>query len=656
MNNSIIFDFETTNSNYGSPFDLKNYPVALCLIHIDREGVERLYTHHFHSPIGNSSLEDIKKLFEENKDATLCGHYIKFDLHWLNNLDIDHGENYFDTMWVPYLENQGRDNVELSLKALSGSKMDLGHMLVHTYGLNTAKMSPKMVLAYCIQDVKATLELYKQHQRVYTNPDLIKPFKLMRDFLPSLLECERNGLYVNEKELREIYDKEKTKYDLMVDELLDLIKEHHNITGFNLNSSLQLSQFIYSVKIIKSKKSKWAWWFKDFNPFKKLAQQEFDAKVEECFEGLDYGLHIPPPMYAMGKTQFSTLRDHLKLLMRERKEGDDSLLKKIYEISRQKTLISTFIEAIIGKPAEGKLKEKPRRLQEDINGDTFLHTQYSQTTAKTGRLASSKINLQNLPREGTFPVKRCIQSRFEGGSILDCDASQIEIRYAGQYYKDPQMYEDYKNNIDIHANIAKKAYGDGFTDEQRTGTKSTTFRVMYRGSSNGIVASAQIPIWTKKEAQNVIDSIYKQYPTFEAGQEADLVKVLSQGYLDTPTGRRFWFTVCDECIIKGGRCSTHYNLRNRVANYPIQSGATADLIPCGMIAVLKAMRIKGVKSLMIAQVHDSIIFDVYPGEEELMIKIAKWGLTIGAEREWKQRYGFDFGFPLDSDYKLNSHW
>lgn len=655
----IIFDFETSNKRNGSAFDPSNYPVFICCIFINN-GIERLYYHHFYSDVhSNCTFTFIKNLFENNKNALLIGHNIKFDIHWLNRLGVPHSELYFDTMFPPYIWQEGiRKKGTLSLSALSKklgqSKQTLGDLLIHKHGLNPAELLPQWVASYGVQDVIATKQLFfYQKDRIDKTQKAISagfiknknlynaPIQLMNDLLPYLIEAEQNGFLVDVKKLKEIKVNEEAHRTVLVQKILDDLLERYKIEHFNIKSSNQISHFVYSLKLRKEGKDHWKNFFTNFKDFEVNAEEKLKLKIEECFEKLEYGLNIQPTSGALGKTSLSVSRDTLKELIQKNKEHPGiNILKQFYEISRLETLINTFIgDKDAGKGTLGHIF-----YGSNSDGNNFLHTSYNQCIAATGRLTSSGPNLQNWPREETFPIRSCIISRFKEGHIADPDASQLELRYAGWYYNEPTMRKDYENGIDIHNENTLKAFGEGYTEENRSITKQTTFKIIYRGTAWSIVRDQKIPIWDITRAKEIVDAIYERYDKLKAGQETDLSSVKNVGSLSTPTGRVFRFNLA------------HFSLKNKVANYPIQSGATADLIPCAMIVLLKKFREEKLRSKIMGNVHDSLPIDVYPGEEQKVKEISIWAMTDGAKEEWERRFGFSFNFPLETTFKIKEHW
>ena len=642
----LIPDFETSNHNKGNPFDPRNFPVSLSVLQGDtqRPGWRRIYAYYFlNESVSNCTLNDIALLLEKNgKDHWLVGHNLRFDIHWLDRIQLRHGERLWDTMFLPYLEWEGQAfKTELNLAALSGAKNALGDRLIHTHGLNPSELSPYIVLSYNVQDVIATEKLFLE--QVGRSKLFRKPLSLMFNLLPVIIECERNGFKVDLLVLEGMYKEQLGILDELVSNLVKRIEEEFGVSILGKSggvSRMKVSEFLYSLKLKKEKKLVWSNFVDTFRPYGEKQEKEFWRIAQECFDVLPSGLAIEPSIEARGKLFFSTDVDTLKMLLKDNPDHPQfEVIEKFHEISRLNTLIGTYLEGILG---DGDKKEAKYF---DSGSGAFIHTSHSQTTTATGRLASSKPNLHNWPREDTFPVKQCIVSRFPGGHVGEGDASQIELRYAGWYYNDNTMRVDYENNIDIHGEVGRQAYGEGYTDEQRTISKSVVFRTLYRGGPWGIVKDPKIPIWNIEEVKKLLGIVYGRYEGLKKGQEKDLNDVIkNNGLMVTPTGRRFRFKL------------DRFNLKNLVANYPIQSGATADFIPCAMIVAHRRMREEGVKSLMMGQVHDSLIFDVYPGEEKQIEEICTWALTTGGVDYFNRHFELNFDFPLGADWKIKEHW
>jgi DNA polymerase I-like protein with 3'-5' exonuclease and polymerase domains len=637
--NLIVFDTEYTYEfSKGNIFDPRNNIVSIAVLAICGER-KRLYQYHFYEPsVSNCTLDDLHRVFSDYQ-ALLIGHNVKVDVHWLDKLGIKHGERYYDTMFTAFVLAEGQRK-PLSLKHLSGAKQELGDLLVHKHGVSPADIFPKWLLAYNTQDVYATYKLFKKQQRILKDikeqirkrwlpkNTYLAPIKLMNDLLPCIIEMERNGFCVNKEELERARVKAYEDRRILIRNIRKILRRLWGIKYFKITSSQQKSNFIYGSTLRPEFRKEWADYFASHNPFAAGETQRFFELYSRAFEPIP-GLGVDPVLNAVRKASLSSDRDTLKELLHH--NPGQRVLKLFYEESRLETLISTFIDGTIEKGF-------------DRQGKFWLNTSYNQCVARTGRLSSSNPNLHNWPRAGTFPVRLCVGSRFPNGSIVASDASQLELRWGMWYYQDKQGYQDFIDGINIHSAIAAKAYGAGFTEEQRSNTKSTVFRVWYRGTARSIVRDQKIPIWDLAEAELVVDEILGRYQGVADGQECDLARVKQFGYLDTPTGRRYRFDL------------SHFSLKNKVANYPIQGGATGDFIPCAMIVAYRLFKRLKLRSVLIGQVHDELLADACPGEEQRVAAVLRYSLMNGGRREFDRRFGTNLDIPLDAGSKIKPHW
>lgn len=647
--NYYVLDFETSTLNYGSAFHKGNIPVCVVLKY-SIDGHSGLFLYHFFDRIyNNCTLADITDFIQRHKAVVVVGHNVKVESHWMRRLGwiaspLDH--SWYDTMFLPYLMKYGlAKKGDLTLETLSKQadsyKDNLGNLLVHEHGLNPAELPTKWVLEYCLQDVIATEKLFLTQQqelaKIHTAIQakyipqnyIVSPHKLMLETLPVVMEMEWNGFKVDLDEVEWIrFEAQQTK-----EKIIKKIRQEVGVDGFNPNSTKQVSEYIYSLSLASEHKEQWQRWFRGYNFFKDSDGTIYKSYIKTCFNKLSTGLGLEPTQNSVNGASLSVDKDTIKELLDKNKDHPKvNILQMFYDVSRLDTLISTFCDAVI------------EHLYEESDG-FYLHTNYNQCIAATGRFTSSNPNLQNWPRAATFPIRRSVVSRFKGGGICKSDASQLELRYGMYYFNDAQGRKDYEDGIDIHAAITEKVYNKGWTKEQRDGTKATVFRTWYRGSAASIVKDQKIPVWDLDVAKQIVRSIYDRYQGVENGQQADYDKVVaSGGWMITPTGRVYKFDL------------TSYQLKFKIANYPIQGGATADLIPCAMIAKMHRMRSEGCKSLFFSQTHDDMSTDVYPGEEERIKAIDYWALTQGCREVWKRMFGFEFDFPLNCEPTIKRHW
>ncbi|MBQ0017196.1 MAG: DNA polymerase I [Clostridiales bacterium] len=254
-----------------------------------------------------------------------------------------------------------------------------------------------------------------------------------------------------------------------------------------------------------------------------------------------------------------------------------------------------------------------------LDNDNIIHTEFKQALTSTGRLSSVEPNLQNIPirdDEGKGMRKMFI-SRFENGSIISADYSQIELRLLAHYSQDEKLIDAYNNDYDIHSKTASDIFNVPFneiTDKQRRTAKAVNFGIIYGISDYGLSQNLNI---APKEAKLYIQKYFETYPKVKEYMNASVEKVKSCGYATTLFGRK---RKIDEIN------SSNFMIRQfgerASMNMPLQ-GTASDLIKNAMIKVDKAIKDNNLKSKLILQIHDELIVDTFPGEEEIIKKILK---------------------------------
>lgn len=288
--------------------------------------------------------------------------------------------------------------------------------------------------------------------------------------------------------------------------------------------------------------------------------------------------------------QYATGEDVLAKLRAKHQIVDDILAYR--ELTKLK---STYVDALptIINPKTGR-----------------LHTCFAQTVAVTGRLSSNNPNLQNIPirTERGREIRKAFIPRGAGWSIVSADYSQIELRIIAAISGDKSMIQSFIDDKDIHTATAAKVYGveeKEVTFDMRRAAKAVNFGIIYGQSAFGLAGSLGI---SRTEAKTIIDNYFDQYSSIKKYMDNTINFAREHGYVQTLRGRKRYL----RDITSANQTVRGYAERNAI-NAPIQ-GTAADMIKLAMIEVHKDLKKAGLKTKMILQVHDELVFDV-PNDE-----------------------------------------
>lgn len=303
------------------------------------------------------------------------------------------------------------------------------------------------------------------------------------------------------------------------------------------------------------------------------------------------------------------------------------IINKILGFRELKKLKSTYVDA----------------LPELVHGTTGrIHTSFNQTVAATGRLSSTNPNLQNIPirTENGRKVRAMFIPGDEERILLAADYSQIELRVIAALAKDEAMIAAFQAGEDIHRATAAKVFEvapEEVTREQRSNAKTVNFGIVYGVSAFGLSQQTDM---SRKEAKAAIDGYFRTYPGIKKYMDDQVAFARDHGYVETITGRRRYLKDIESrnAVVRG------HSERNAV-NAPIQ-GSAADIIKLAMIEVDRAMRAANMKSKMLLQVHDELVFDVYKDElEELKALVVE-----------KMEAAVSLEVPMVAEVGTGSNW
>lgn len=243
-----------------------------------------------------------------------------------------------------------------------------------------------------------------------------------------------------------------------------------------------------------------------------------------------------------------------------------------------------------------------------------VHTTYNQVLTATGRLNSNNPNLQNIPirTERGQEIRRAFVPRDPEYRLLSADYSQIELRIIAALSQESGLLEAFKTGADVHAATAARVYGvpaDGVTSEMRRKAKMVNYGIAYGISAFGLAQRLGIP---RKEAAEIIDQYFAQFPGIARFMESTITFARRHGYVETVTGRRRYIR-----DINSSNNTVRSAAERNAINAPIQ-GTAADMIKVAMVRIHAEIKRHGLRSRMLLQVHDELVFDVHRDEEKVL--------------------------------------
>ncbi len=301
-------------------------------------------------------------------------------------------------------------------------------------------------------------------------------------------------------------------------------------------------------------------------------------------------LKLDPKAKKTKTGQYQTGEDVLQFLAYEHE-----IAKRLMEYREYSKLKSTYVEALplMINPATGR-----------------VHTSFNQAVAATGRLSSNNPNLQNIPirTERGREVRKAFVPRNEEFTFLSADYSQIELRIIAALANDESMLQAFKDKIDIHTATASKVFGvtiEEVNKDMRRKAKSVNFGIIYGISAFGLAGQLSI---TRGEAKEIIDTYFAQFPSIRNYMHDNVQFAREHGYAQTILGRRRYLRDINSAnaVVRG------FSERNAI-NAPIQ-GSAADMIKVAMINIHHELKNRNMKSKMLLQVHDELVFDAHKTE------------------------------------------
>ena len=618
---------------------------------------------------------DGRRIVQDALDSTrlLVAHNAPHDLVWLWESGFTYDGDIFDTMLGEYVLQRGQKEL-LSLEACA-ERYELDTKKQDTLkeyfkqGLSTRDIPHSELSEYLSHDLHATQQLFNRLQTKYEECSSLEPtITLTNQLAIHLARIYQRGFQVDMDALMKVRDEFEQERNVLSIALEEQVADLMGDRPINLNSPEQKSWVIYSRR--PHDKKVWADLFDERMPDTEYrstvrlhSDKLYKQKAHQCREcygtgqvrkvkkdgtpfartnrctacnaaGFVYtdtstvaGLKFSPPTAKwVSSNGFGTDKGNLLYLegiarskgMREA----ELFLQNLRRLSAVETYLSSFVEGIATH----------------VKNDGRLHVRLLQHRTGTGRLSGADPNMQNMPRGGTFPVKRVFTSRWEGGQIMEADMAQLEFRVAAFLAQDTTAIEEVSTGFDVHAYTAQ-VISDAGQPMSRQEAKAHTFAPLYGASGFG-----------RSQAEA---TYYQQFTTKYSGiakwHEALAKEALNTGKITTPSGREFAFPDVVRRRFGGVTFFT------QIKNYPVQSFATADIVPISLIYIDRLLTANRLHSCVVNSVHDSVVIDVHPDEKDKVLKVistANDKLIAIVNRKWN----IDFNVPLLLEAKIGPNW
>ena len=674
----LVLDVENTTNRRRDKLHLDPYEEGNFLVQVGMQNADN------HEELHIVTLDHVekkdtsgagRKLIQQILDMTtlLIMHNAQHDLMWLWECGFKYDGPIYDTMLAEYILLRGQKD-PLSLEAcaerrnLNAQKDDtLKRYFKEGYNTNEIPLSELCFYLRC--DLDTTRELFHSIEADYGEPDSAS-LHTVRDVTfrtcQTLTRMYMSGIRVDRTALDDVrlqFEREKADIE---DRLQHKVREIMGDTPINLNSPEQMSQVVFSRKV--NNKKEWADLFehvRDKKEFKQAVEANSTiikrtkaftcptcegtgktykikkdgtkfAKPNKCkdCDARGYGLkelnHIAglgfgaPSKKWVSANGFSTGKDNLDVLVGTAKTNNmDAAVEFLTDLKRLSAVssyLSSFVEGI----------------DTFTKSDGFLHVGLTQHITATGRFSGRNPNMQNMPRGGTFPVKKVFVSRWDGGYICEADFAQLEFRTAAYLAQDEVAMEEIATGFDVHSYTAQ-VISDAGQATSRQEAKAHTFAPLFGATGYG-----------RSKAEEAYYKHFTEKYQGVANWHKNLAdEALRFNKITNVSGRQYAFPDVQR---RDNGSVTYFTM---IKNYPVQGFATGDVVPVVLNEMYK--RLEPMQSCLVNTVHDSTVIDVHPNEREQvlnMIQDMNEGLTDLVESV----YGIRMNVPLLLEAKIGPNW
>ncbi len=675
----LVLDVENTITKrddkiHGDPFEPSNHLVQVGMLDADDpKPTLTIKTLDHNEATDFTGFQRLEVQWNLDNTDLLIMHNAQHDLMWLWECGFKYDGAIYDTMLAEYILDRGQRN-GLSLAACAERRQlevqkDDTLKKYFKEGKNTNEIPLAELCHYLEHDLLTTCELFHSQEADFAKPeakslDTVK--RVTFNTCRTLTEIYMAGFKVDLQELERVtkeYENEKAEIETR---LQKKVRKFMGDTPINLRSPEQKSQVLFSRKI--HDKKEWADLFnfthtkeefkdaveknsspiyrttaytcesckgegkvyrlkKDGTKFarpnkcKDCDAQGYKLKNGKQIAGL---LFTAPNKNWVSANGFNTGKDELDVLSATAKNNRmDEAFDFISDLKRHNA-VSSYLSSFVNG------------IRTYTKNTGFLHVGLTQHITATGRFSGRNPNMQNMPRGGTFPVKKVFVSRFDNGLIMEADFAQLEFRTAAFLAQDETAMEEIATGFDVHAYTAK-VITDAGQPTSRQEAKEHTFAPLFGASGYGR---------TKAEATYYthFNDKYKGIAKWHKKLGDEALRFMK---ITNVSGRQYAFP---DVTRRSSGVPTHFTM---IKNYPVQGFATGDVVP----VVLNEMheRLRHMKSCLVNTVHDSMVVDVHPDEKDLVLSMV-WTLNQDLNNIIEETYGIDMNVPMLLEAKIGKNW
>jgi DNA polymerase I-like protein with 3'-5' exonuclease and polymerase domains len=674
----LVLDVENSTTlrngkKHMDPFEISNQLVQVGMVNADNHDEIHIVN------IDHDEAKDTsgagRKLVQDILDITtlLIMHNAQHDLMWLWESGFKYDGLIYDTMLAEYILDRGQRS-ELNLGACAERRkleVQKDDTLKRYFkeGYNTNEIPLDELSFYLRCDILSTSWLFHSIEADYAKPES-ESLTVIRDTTfttcKTLTRMYMSGIKVDLQELervRELFESEKAEIE---DRLQKKVRQLMGDTPVNLNSPEQMSQVVFSRRMINKKE--WADLFEftsTVDEYKDAVKANSEliyrtkaftcptcegqgktyktkkdgtrfAKPNKCKDCDTRGFQLTETKQVAGlrfsapskswvsANGFSTGKDNLEILAATARNNNmkeaESFLNDLKRLSAVSSYLSAFVDGI----------------SNFTKHDGFLHVGLTQHITATGRFSGRNPNMQNMPRGGTFPVKRVFVSRWDGGKIMEADFAQLEFRTAAFLAQDEKAMEEINTGFDVHSYTAQ-VITDAGQKTSRQDAKAHTFAPLFGATGYGR---------SKAEA-----AYYKHFVEKYEGIAAWHKKLGDEAMrfmkITNRSGRQYAFPSVRR---RDNGMPSHFTM---IKNYPVQGFATGDVVP----VVLNELHelLQPLHSCVVNSVHDSMVVDVHPDEEQQVLDIIEL-LNKNINDLVEKTYNVTMNVPLLLEAKIGPNW